>query len=103
MTGFHRDASPDVILLDLNLPGISGIEAIPQFTQAAPKAKIIVLTQSDAKANVVTSITLGASGYLLKSATLEQITDAIRTVMACLLYTSPSPRDQRGSRMPSSA
>lgn len=82
LKGFHRDESPDVILLDLNLPGISGIEAIPLLSEAAPRSRIIILTQSDAKANVVTSITLGASGYLLKSATLEQITDAIRTVMA---------------------
>ena len=81
LKGFHRDESPDVILLDLNLPGISGIEAIESFIEAVPKAKIIILTQSDAKADVVNAITLGASGYLLKSATLAQITEAIRTVM----------------------
>ena len=81
LKGVHRDESPDVILLDLNLPGISGIEAIESFIEAVPKAKIIILTQSDAKADVVNAITLGASGYLLKSATLAQITEAIRTVM----------------------
>ncbi len=78
-----RDASPrpDVILLDLNLPGIGGLEAIPLFTAEIPEAKIIVLTQSDRKADVLKAIMLGASGYLLKSSTVKQLTEGIRTVM----------------------
>lgn len=71
---------PDVILLDLNLPGMSGLEAIPYFQKSIPASKIIVLTQSDTEADVLHAISQGASGYLLKSATLSQITDGIRTV-----------------------
>lgn len=72
---------PDVILLDLNLPGIAGLEAIPRFKPVVPDARIIILTQSDREADVLKAITLGAAGYLLKSATVSQITDGIRTVM----------------------
>jgi len=73
---------PDVILLDLNLPGMSGLEALPYFTRELPKAKVIVLTQSDSEEDVLKAIMLGASGYLLKSATVKQLTEAVRTVMS---------------------
>jgi DNA-binding NarL/FixJ family response regulator len=71
---------PDVILLDLNLPGMNGLEAIPYFKKSIPDSRIIVLTQSDTEADVLQAISQGASGYLLKSATLYQITEGIRTV-----------------------
>lgn len=73
--------APDVILLDLNLPGISGVKAIPAFLTEVPNVKIIVLTQSDMEADVLEAISHGAAGYLLKSSTLNQITEGIRTVM----------------------
>ena len=72
---------PDIILLDLNLPGMSGIEALPHLLAAARGVRIIALTQSDKEADVIAAITAGASGYLLKSATLDQIQEGIQTVM----------------------
>lgn len=72
--------TPDVILLDLNLPGISGLEAIPWIIEYAPKAKVIILSQSDREADVLTAVHEGASGYLLKSSTAGQIKEAIETV-----------------------
>jgi two-component system nitrate/nitrite response regulator NarL len=72
---------PDLILLDLRLPGMDGLKALPQFFSFAPSAKIIVLTQSDNEADVLRAISLGASGYLLKSSTVTTITEGIRTVM----------------------
>lgn len=75
-----ENEAPDVLLLDLNLPGVSGLEAIPWFKQYSAKSKIIVLTQSDKESDVLTAISLGASGYLLKSATAQQIKDAIKIV-----------------------
>ena len=71
---------PNVILLDLNLPGMNGLDALPLFSAALPDVKIIILTQSDRESDVLKAITLGAAGYLLKSATLKQITAGIRSV-----------------------
>lgn len=73
--------NPDVILLDLKLPGMSGLETIPWLKKYVEKSKIIILTQSDKEADVLGAISLGASGYLLKSATVSQITEGIHTVM----------------------
>jgi DNA-binding NarL/FixJ family response regulator len=68
-------------LLDLNLPRMSGLEAIPWFKKYAPEIKIIVLTQSDAEADILQAIQSGASGYLLKSSRPNQIIESIKTVM----------------------
>lgn len=72
---------PDLILLDLRLPGMDGLQAIPRFLAAAPEAKIMILTQSDNEADVLRAISLGASGYLLKSSTVSMIVEGTRTVM----------------------
>ena len=74
--------TPDLILLDLRLPGMGGLEALPHFREALPKTPIIVLTQSDYEVDVLAAISLGAAGYLLKSSTLEKLTEGVRTVMS---------------------
>ena len=81
---------PNIILLDINLPGLSGIEAIPYFNKELPTAKIIVLTQSDSEQDVLKAIMLGASGYLLKSTTVRQLIDSIRTVITGGATLDPS-------------
>ena len=73
---------PHVILLDLRLPGLGGIEAIPRIHAAAPAARIIVLSQSEASEDIFRAISAGVSGYLLKSASLTEITTGIRGVAA---------------------
>lgn len=72
---------PDLILLDLNLPGISGQQAIPQFLNYAPQAKIIVLTESNKEEDVIASLSSGAIGYLLKESSLEKIIEGIHIAM----------------------
>lgn len=71
----------DLILLDLHLPGMSGLDAIPFFKQSLPDTNIIILTQSDKEADILQAIQLGAEGYLLKSSSFEEITQGIRTVV----------------------
>ena len=74
--------SPQIILLDLRLPGMSGLDALPYFREYSPNSKIIILTQSDSEKDVLRAITLGASGYLLKSASIKEILTGIKSVVA---------------------
>ena len=75
-----KENLPDIILLDLNLPGISGLEAVPLIREQAPNVKIIILTQSDKEADVLRAIRMGAAGYLLKSASSKELTEGIELV-----------------------
>ncbi|MCP5538172.1 MAG: response regulator transcription factor [Akkermansiaceae bacterium] len=72
--------SPDIIILDLGLPGMDGIDAIPLLRAAAPKTQILVLTVFDNKTRVFQALGAGASGYLIKSddldVTIQGIEDA---------------------------
>jgi DNA-binding NarL/FixJ family response regulator len=72
---------PDLVLLDLRLPGMDGLESLPYFRSYASASKIIILTQSNSEEDVLRAIKLGASGYLLKTATAEEIIEGIHTVM----------------------
>ncbi|MBI9020771.1 MAG: response regulator transcription factor [Verrucomicrobia bacterium] len=77
----HKAQKPHIILLDLNLPGMSGLDAIPWFKKYTPDSRIIILTQSGMEADVLQAIRSGAAGYLLKSSTVAQIKEGIRSVM----------------------
>jgi DNA-binding NarL/FixJ family response regulator len=72
---------PNVILLDIELPGIKGIDALPKIKSIVPKANILMLTVYDNEENVFKALTKGASGYLTKSDSTEKIMDAIQEVM----------------------
>ena len=72
---------PDVILLDVGLPGMSGIEGIPHLKAVAPTTHIIMLTVFDDQKKVFNAICAGASGYLLKTADEEAIAHAVQEVM----------------------
>ena len=71
---------PDIILLDLNLFGMGGIEALPYIKKGAANSKVIVLTNSDRESDILAAISKGASGYLLKSATVDEVVEGIRVV-----------------------
>lgn len=75
-----RAKSPDVVLLDITMPGKSGLDALPELLQVSPDTRVIILTMHDDQAYVGRALGLGASGYLLKSAADEELVDAIRTV-----------------------
>jgi len=73
--------APQVILLDIELPGMSGIDAIPKIKNILPKVHILMLTVYDTEELVFKALTNGASGYLTKNSNTEKITDAIQEVM----------------------
>ena len=75
------DLRPDVVLMDLRLPGISGVEAIEQLGLLAPASRILVLTRSEQN-RVVEAIVAGANGYILKSAPPEAIAAAVKATAA---------------------
>ncbi len=83
----HR---PDVLLLDLELPGMSGVEAIPHLLAASPTTRIIVFTAYDTDERVLAAIRAGAKGYLLKGATIAEIASAVRTVASGGTALAPS-------------
>jgi two-component system NarL family response regulator len=82
--------APDVILMDVRMPKRSGIEACVAIKQAAPAAKIIMLTMSDDEADLYEAIKNGASGYLLKDASIDEVSQAIRVVADGQSLISPS-------------
>lgn len=74
-------SSPQVIILDIGLPGMSGIDGIARFKVLAPACHIIMFSVFDDPARVFNAICAGASGYLLKSETLERIVGAVQEVL----------------------
>ena len=75
-----QEIQPDVILMDLLMPGMDGIEATRQITNRQPKARILVLTSFAADNKVFPAIKAGAAGYLLKDSSPEELVRAIRQV-----------------------
>ena len=71
---------PDLVLLDLTMPGMDGLTALPQIRDVAPDCEVVVLTASDAEENLLAAIRAGASGYLLKTEPPEQIAAFLRGV-----------------------
>ena len=81
---------PDVVLMDVRMPKNSGIEATEQIKDSLPHVKILMLTISDEEADLYDAIKAGASGYLLKEISIEEVAEAIRSVWAGQSRLSPS-------------
>jgi DNA-binding NarL/FixJ family response regulator len=77
-----RDSSPDIVLMDINLPGASGVEATQAVLAAAPDIAVLVVSMVDDDDTVFAALAAGARGYLLKGASSAEITAALRTVAA---------------------
>jgi DNA-binding NarL/FixJ family response regulator len=81
---------PDVVLMDVRMPRRSGIEATQRIKELMPHVKIVVLTNSDEEADLYEAIKAGASGYLLKEISSEEVADAIRSVVQGHSRISPA-------------
>jgi DNA-binding NarL/FixJ family response regulator len=84
-----RDLEPDVVVLDVTMPELSGIEATRQIREHHPAARIIALSMHSDRRYVTGMLTAGASGYLVKDCALEELATALRTVMRGEIYLSP--------------
>lgn len=71
---------PDIVVTDLSMPGLGGLEALPRVRQAAPEAKILVLTVHEDEAYFFRALEAGAAGYVLKGASAEEFLAALRLV-----------------------
>ncbi|ROQ40055.1 DNA-binding NarL/FixJ family response regulator [Frondihabitans sp. PhB188] len=81
--------SPDVVLMDVRMPGMDGIEATKRITEAAPETRVVILTTFDLDEYAFGGLNAGASGFLLKDAPAADLVQAIRTVAAGEAIVSP--------------
>lgn len=85
LAAFER-LRPDIVLLDLQMPRMNGLEALAAMRQADPVARVIVLTTYDGDVQALRALKAGASGYLLKTSLRKELLDAIRAVHAGRRY-----------------
>lgn len=88
-----QELSPDIVIMDVAMPDLNGIEATRQVLNNGPKAKVIALSMHADRRFVVQMLKAGASGYLLKDCAFEELANAIRAVVANRTYLSPKIAD----------
>lgn len=96
-----RDLTPDVVLMDLGMPGLNGVDATIQILRESPRSRVLVLSMHAGEEHVRPAVRAGAAGYLVKGAGLSDLIAAIRAVARGEAFFSPSVaaillRDARG-------
>jgi DNA-binding NarL/FixJ family response regulator len=84
-----RELAPDVVVMDLNMPGMNGIEATREIARLAPLTRVVVLTISDQDGDVMDAILAGACGYLLKDSSIQDLMQGIRAASVGEALISP--------------
>jgi DNA-binding NarL/FixJ family response regulator len=84
-----EETAPDVVVMDLNMPGLSGLEATRRLTELAPASRVLVLSVSAQEADVTDAILAGASGYVLKDGPVEEVVAGIQAAAAGESLVSP--------------
>jgi two-component system, NarL family, response regulator NreC len=84
------DCQPDVVLLDINMPNMSGLEALSELRKVAPKSRVLILTMHDDQTYLRQALAQGAAGYVLKQAADTELLTAIRTVYHGGAFLHPS-------------
>jgi len=84
-----RDLVPDIVFMDIRMPGIGGLEATRRILSQHPEIKVIVISAFNDEVYPVTLLKAGASGYITKNADTEEIKTAVQTVLSGNVYVSP--------------
>ena len=84
-----RELAPDVVVMDLNMPVLGGVEATREIVAGSPLTRVVVLTVSDQDADVMDAILAGACGYLLKNASIDELVAGIRAAAVGESLVSP--------------
>lgn len=95
----YRELRPDVVLMDLNMPQMHGVEAIERICASDAQAKIVILTTYQGEDNVHRALRAGARGYLLKDSGFRQLAECIGKVAAGGLYLPPELAAQQAARI----
>ena len=85
-----REVAPDVVVMDLNMPGMSGVEATRHISSVAPLTRVLMLTISDQDNDVIDAILAGACGYLLKDSSIQELMAGIRAAAMGESLISPT-------------
>ena len=88
--GLAETLQPDLILLDLSMPALGGLEALPLLRRIAPRARVLILTMHDDPQYLRQALQNGASGYVLKKAADTELIAAVRAVLRGEIYIHPS-------------
>jgi two-component system response regulator NreC len=98
-----RQIRPDLLLLDLSMPGLGGLDALPEIRRQAPETRVLVLTMHTEEDYLHQALSQGAAGYVLKQAVDQELLNAIRATMRGEVYIHPAMTrallDQMSSRM----
>jgi DNA-binding NarL/FixJ family response regulator len=84
-----EEYAPDVVVMDLNMPGMSGLEATQHLTEHAPATRVLILSVSAEEADVTSAILAGASGYVLKDGPVEEVVEGIQAAATGESLISP--------------
>ncbi|HEY2038249.1 MAG TPA: response regulator transcription factor [Edaphobacter sp.] len=95
----YRSLHPDITLMDLQLPGLSGVDTIRRIRSDDPAGRFIVLTTFDGDEDIYRALEAGARAYLLKGMTVEELTSAIKAVHAGKTRISPAIAEKLAERM----
>jgi DNA-binding NarL/FixJ family response regulator len=89
-----KELRPDLVLMEIALPGVNGVEVTTELLRHSPATKVVILSMYDDEKSVVSSIRAGARSYILKRASAGDLLDALRTVARGGSYLSPQVSDQ---------
>ena len=96
---FCKRAGPSVVLMDVELPGLNGVDATAEILRHSPATKVVILSMHDEEEFVVGALRAGARGFVLKKASLSDLVDALRAVAQGGTYLSPQVSDRLMARI----